>query len=79
MIKKISTKIKKIIISLFHTYLILSFIRFIGWSIHVKNYPLEFQIGIIITLVSGFYWYYKGYISKIPDDTKHFWLLGDRK
>ena len=66
-----ANKIKKILISIFHIYLILSFIRFIGWSIHTRNYPFEFQIGLIITLVSGFYWYYKGYISKISDNTKH--------
>ena len=71
MIKKISTKFKNIIICFFHTYLILSFIRFIGWSIHIEKYPLEFQIGLIITLISCFYWYYKGYISKIANGVKH--------
>lgn len=72
-------KIKNILINVFNGYLILSFIRFIWWSIHIRNYPLEFKIGLIITLVSGFYWYYKGHISKTDDNTKHLWLLGDRK
>lgn len=72
-------KLKRILINLFHVYLILSFIRFIGWSIHIDNYPAEFQISLIITLVSGFYWYYKGYISKVSDDEEEFYLLGKRK
>ena len=72
-------KIKNILINLFDVYLILSFIRLIWWAIHIKNCPLELQIGLIITLVSGFYWYYRGHLSKTDDNTKHLWLLGDRK
>lgn len=73
-------KLKRILINLFHLYLILSFIRFIGWSLHIENYPTEFQVSLIITLISGFYWYYKGYISKIyGENEKRFYLLGKRK
>ena len=72
-------KLKRILINLFHVYLILSFIRFIVWSFHIDNYHAEFQISLIITLISGFYWYYKGYISKLSDSEKRFYLLGKRK
>lgn len=72
-------KLKRILINIFHIYLILSFIRFIGWSLHIDNYPTEFQISLILTLISGFYWYYKGYISKLSNDEEEFYLLGKRK
>lgn len=72
-------KLKRILINIFHIYLILSFIRFIGWSLHIDNYSTEFQISLILTLISGFYWYYKGYISKLSNDEEEFYLLGKRK
>lgn len=72
-------KLKRILINIFHIYLILSFIRFIGWSLHIDNYSTEFQISLMLTLISGFYWYYKGYISKLSNDEEEFYLLGKRK
>lgn len=72
-------KVKKFLIDIFHTYLTLSFVFLICWAIDFDSSSPLLKVSLIITLISGFYWYYKGCISKVPDDEEHYLLLGKQK
>lgn len=62
-------KLKKVIINLFNVYIVLSFPYHIYWSIHSKGHirNSEYKLSLFVTLIVGFYYYYKGYMEKNAD------------